>query len=114
MRYGFLTAYLGHRLVMLANEEAMSDLKDLLEPILCLEMTLAEVVATLVEAGVAPAVIAAGSGRPAFLVGLLRRLEIKQVWRETMLKDQLGAQSQFSRTIARAADMIHGAANARS
>lgn len=112
MRYGFLTAYLGHRLVMLADEEAMSDLKDLLEPILCLEMTLAEVVATLVEAGVAPAIIAAGSGRPAYLVGLLRRLEAEQVWRQNRQKEQLGTQSQFSRAIAQAAEMIQGAVDA--
>ncbi|HUZ63743.1 MAG TPA: hypothetical protein VMU82_08525, partial [Acetobacteraceae bacterium] len=113
MRYGFLTAYLGYRLVKIADEEAMSDLKDLLKPMLCLEMRLAEVVATLVNAGVAPAVLAAGSGRPAFLVGLLRRLETEQVWRETMQKEQLGTQPQFSRAIARAAEMIQGAADAR-
>ena len=109
-RYRFLTAHLAHRLVTLADEETARDLRDLLGPILCLEMTLAEVVTVLFDAGVSPTVVAAGTERPAHLVELLRRLEAEQVWREVKQQERAGTQFQFSRAIARAADMIEGVA----
>jgi len=113
-RYRFLAAHLAYRLVTLADEETTLDLQDLLGPMLCLDMTLAEVVAVLFDAGVAPAVIAAGAGRPARLVELLRRLEAEQAWREARQKEQLGSQSGFSHAIARMADMIEGVTLATS
>lgn len=110
MRYRFLAAVLAYRLVTLADEETVRDLQDFLGPILCLDMTLAEVVSVLFDARVAPAVIAVGAGHPTRLVELLRRLGAEQAWREARQKEQLGSQSRFSQAIARMADMIEDVA----
>ena len=73
-------------------------------------MTLAVVVAVLFVARVAPSTIAIAAGQPQRFVGLLRRLEVEQAWREERQQDQLGRQSRFSQAIAQMADAIEGAA----
>ena len=109
-RYGFLAAHLAHRLVTFGDEGTLQDLRDILGTLLHLEMTLAEVVAVLFTAGVEPTVIAVGSGRPAFLVGLLQRLETEQAWREASQEQQFGGQPPFSQVIARIVCTIGGVA----
>ena len=97
---------------MLANPDgsAVVDLRDLLEPLLCLDMTLAEVVAVLFETGADPAVIASASGNPSHLAGLLRRLADEQAWREAKQQLYLGEAPRFSEKIARMADVIEATA----
>ncbi len=110
-RYQLLAAHLAHRLGDAADEAAADDLRELLEPLLYLDMTLAEVVHVLFDARVAPSAIAIAAGQTERLVGLLRRLEVEQAWREERQQEQLGRQTRFSETIARMADAIEGAAS---
>ena len=112
--YCFLAAHLAHRLSKFGDDEAAHDLRALLGPILCLDMTLAKVVVVLNDAGVSPAAISAGAARPDHLVKLLRRLQAEQVRLEAKQLEQFGRQSQFSHAIARAADAIGGVAQATS
>ncbi|MDT7953749.1 MAG: hypothetical protein RQ966_19795, partial [Acetobacteraceae bacterium] len=105
-RYQLLAAHLAHRLGDAADEAAADDLRELLAPLLCLDMTLPEVVHVLFDAGVAPSAIATAAGQTGRLVGLLRRLGVEQAWREGRQQEQLGRQSQFSQMIARMADAI--------
>ncbi len=109
-RYQLLAAHLAHRHGYAADEAAADDLRELLEPLLCLDMTLAEVVHVMFDAGVAPSAIAIAAGQTERLVGLLRRLEVEQAWREERQQEQLGRQSRFSQAIAQMADAIEGAA----
>lgn len=109
LRYGFLAAYLGHRLVTSADDESISDLNDLLGPFLVLDMRLAEVVATLIGIGVPPAMIATASGCPAQLLRLLRRLEVDQAWLEAKQKQPNGGMSPPSASLARATELIQHA-----
>lgn len=108
-RYQFLAAHLAHRLVTVADGEAADDLRELLGPLLCLDMTLAEVVHVLLDAGVAPTAIADVANQTGRLVALLRRLGVEQAWREEKQQEQLGRQSRFSQAISRMADAIEGA-----
>ena len=112
-RYQLLAAHLAIRLVADANAAATDDLRELLGPLLCLDMMLAEVLAVLCQAGVAPVVIANAVDQTARLVALLRRLEVEQVWREEFQQEQLGRHSVFSREITRLADAIEAAASPR-
>ncbi len=109
-RYQLLAAHLAHRLGDARDEVAADDLRELLEPLLCLDMTLAEVLRVLLDARVAPSAIAIAAGQTERLVGLLRRLVVEQAWQEERQREQLGRQSQFSQMIARMADAIEGAA----
>lgn len=105
-RYQFLAAHIAHRLGDAADEAAANDLRELIGPLLCLEMTLAEVLHVLFDARVAPSAIAIAAGQTERLVGLLRRLEVEQRWREEGQQEQLGRRSRFSQAIAQMADLI--------
>ena len=109
-RYRFLAAHLANRLAANANAAATDDLRELLAPLLCLDMMLAEVIAVLCNAGVAPVLIANAVDQTTRLVALLRRLQMEQVWREEYQQEQFGRHSVFSLEITRIADDIEAAA----
>lgn len=107
-RYQLLAAHLAHRLMDATDDAAADDLRELLEPLLCLEMTLAEVLHVLFDGKVPAIAIAIAAGQARRLAGLLRRLEVEQAWREERQQEQIGRQSRFSQAIARMAEAIEG------
>ena len=105
-RYCFLAAHLADRLGESKEREFSADLKDLIEPLLCLEMTIAGVVIILLDRKVPPFRITSASGGPIYLTEILQRLKSEQIWVEAQQPKQLGRSSNFSSKIALAVDQI--------
>ena len=99
-RYGFLAAHLANRLVNVADAEVQSDLRDFLQPLLRLNLTLAVVIGILINAGVTTTIIGDSVGKADHLVELLKKLKIEQVWREASVSAYAASNNTLSHTIS--------------